>query len=341
MSRENRMNLIKQLEEMTDSKVIVLFLGDRRGMETRIAQDVLPVCLEHLAGFNHVKKISLFLYSTGGFTMAGYSLSNLLLEFCEKYDVIVPFKAMSCATLITLGAEKIIMTRMGQLSPIDPSVTTPLAPQVPTGISGQTRPIPVNVEDVINYVDMAKNELGIKDEDLLTRLYDRISQSVHPLVLGSVYRRREQIGFLANMLLSRHLDGVDEKERISKIIRILTRGRFSHDYTIGRREAKEILRLPVIEIPQTLEDAIIDLYNEYDSLLQLGLPYNAEQLLSGRVKAKESLVRGVVETAGLTHVFRTVQEVKRTILKPPAVPQAQEAYFERKISECWELDNNI
>ena len=89
--------------------------------------------------------------------MTGYAIANLLREFAEQYDVIVPFKAWSCATLIVLGADNIIMTRMGQLSPIDPSVLSPLGPlaAIP-GLPGQQRVVPVNVEDVINYIDMAR-----------------------------------------------------------------------------------------------------------------------------------------------------------------------------------------
>ncbi len=338
MTRAKRMELINEIEKMTDSKVIVLILGDRRGMETKIANDVLPFCLEHLSRFKQPKRITLFLYSTGGITMAGYSLANLLLEFSETYDVIVPFKALSCATLITLGANQIFMTKMGQLSPIDPSINSPLAPTVSIPGTQAGRPVPVNVEDVINYIELAKNELGIKDEDLLTRLYDRMSQNVHPLVLGAVYRSREQIGFLAQMLLERHLkDG----EKIQNIIEILTRGRFSHDYTIGRKEAKEILQLPIMDVPPELDNSIVRLYLQYDELLQLSVPYHPEQILRGETKGKANLDRGIVETEGFTHVFRTVQEVSKTVLKPPIVPQPQEAYLEKKLSECWELDNTI
>jgi len=47
------------------------------------------------------------------------------------FNVIIPFKALSCATLMALGADNILMTKMGQLSPIDPSIDSPLAPTAP------------------------------------------------------------------------------------------------------------------------------------------------------------------------------------------------------------------
>lgn len=273
--------------------------------------------------------------------MAGYALANLLREFSDSYDVIIPFKALSCATLIALGADNIIMTRMGQLSPIDPSVTSPLGPFAPIpGAPGQqVRTVPVNVEDVINYIDLARKALDIHDEELLTRLYDRISQNVHPLVLGSVYRSREQIGFLAQMLLERH---VEEKDRIKAIIEIITRGRFSHDYLIGRKEAREILKLPVAEIDQRLDTSIVKLYNQYDHLLQLSVPYHPEQVLKGSSTAQTgTLDRAIVETIGLTHVYRSNREVSTFQLMPPAVPTPQPGYVERDLGEAWVIDNNI
>jgi ClpP class serine protease len=334
------MKLISEIEKGTDSRVLVLILGDRRGLETKMASDVLPFCLEHLTNFGEPKKVSLFLYSTGGVTMAGYALANLLREFSKNYDVIVPFKALSCATLITLGADNIIMTKMGQLSPIDPSVNSPLGPMAPvlSPIGQQMVNIPVNVEDVINYIELARKALGIKDEELLTRLYDRMSQNVHPLVLGSVYRSREQIGFLAQMLLERHMQ---DEEKIKKIIEILTRGRFSHDYLIGRKEAKDILELPIIDVDQDLNSKIVELYNQYDDLLQLSMPYHPEQMLNGESKSLGYLDRAIVETIDLTHVFRSKREVTRTEVKQPGTDIAQPVYMERNLGESWETDNSI
>jgi hypothetical protein len=340
MARNERMQLIGQIQEMTDSRVLVLMLGDRRGLETRIAPDVLPFCQEHLMRMGPQKKISLYMYSTGGITMAGFALANLLREFSSSYDVIIPFKALSCSTLIALGADHIVMAKMAQLSPIDPSVASPLGP-FPPGFIGpgqQLRPVPVNVEDVVNYLDLARKVLNIQDEELLTRLYDRISQNVHPLVLGSVYRSREQIGFLAQMLLERHMD---DQDRIKKIIEIITRGRFSHDYVIGREEAKKILELPVIDVDPRLDAAILELYKQYDSLLQLSMPYHPEQILKGQVRVTGNLDRAIVETVDLTHVFRSKREVSRVELAPPQVPIPQTAYAERDLGEGWETDNTI
>ncbi len=134
MTRYSRLNLIQELENKRKSKVLVYFTGDRRGLETRIATDIFPFILEHLENFGSTKQIDLFLYTPGGVAIAGTGLVALIREYCEKFCVIVPFKAHSAGTLITLGADSIVMNRVSQLSPVDPSVQSPYGQQVP-GVS--------------------------------------------------------------------------------------------------------------------------------------------------------------------------------------------------------------
>jgi len=280
----------------------------------------------------------LFLYGTGGITMAGYGLVNLIREFCDSFGVIIPFKAHSTATLVALGADDIVMTRMGQLSPIDPSIVSPLGPQIQIpGQPGAAQPIPVNVEDVRSYLDIARKELNVKDEDLLVRVLERLSQTVHPLVLGSVNRIREQTSFLATTLLKQH---TDNPEKIANIVEIITRGRFSHDYLISRKEAKDILGLNVVE-NEEIENETFRLYRECDRILQLSTPYNTEAVLGGNDTVTADFNRALIESGDLTHVFRTRKKIDRVTLTPPQVPAPTPGIFERILAEQWLEDNNI
>ena len=81
--------------------------------------------------FNHPKKNTLFLYTRGGSTSASWSISNLIQQFCDEFEVIIPSKTHSGGTLLSLGAKTIVMTKQAKLVPIGPSVNTPLNPQVP------------------------------------------------------------------------------------------------------------------------------------------------------------------------------------------------------------------
>lgn len=339
MGRNERMQLIRAIEDERNSRMLVYLAGDRRGMETKIAADIFPFILNHLSRMDRQETIDLYLYSTGGVTMAGYALVNLIREFCNTLNVIIPFKALSCATLIALGADSLIMTEMGQLSPIDPSVSSPLGPRAPApGPPGASMVVPVNVEDVVSYLDLARKELGIADEESLTAIFDHLAEAVHPLTLGSVNRVREQIAFLATTLLSYHLEN---QEQIVNIVNIITTGRFSHDYLIGRKEAKETLGLNIIEVPTDLAEKIFKLYREYDEVLELSVPYHPETVLTTTDVAVGTFNRAIIESIDLTHVFRTIKEVTRVEVGPPQIPVPTVGYQERIISEKWVEDNTI
>jgi hypothetical protein len=332
------MSLIKKLEDNRESKVLVYITGDRRGLETKIAMDVFPMFHEHLSQIGKQKTIDLFLYSPGGLTIAGYALVNLIHEFCDEFNVIVPFKALSTATLIALGANEIIMTPMGQLSPIDPSVEHPLGPVVQ--IPGQARAgiAPVSVEDVNAFIDLAKNEVNLKEEESLKKVFELLAEKIHPLVLGAVHRSREQIGFLASNLMKYH--SKDERH-IENIVAILTRERFSHNYIISRREAKENLGLNIVEPDEEQTGLIVDLFNEYDRILQLGEPYNPETVLGLSESGTIVFNRGIIESLDGTHVFKTNKEIRRAEIRQPGVPIPVFGYQERILQEGWMLDNEL
>jgi len=340
MGRTERLQLIRDIERERKSRVLVYITGDRKGLETKIATDSFPFILNHLSQIGPVEKIDLYLYSTGGITMAGYALANIIREFCQSFNVIIPFKALSCATLIALGADEIIMTKMGQLSPIDPSVNSPLGPRVPIpGPPGASQIVPLSVEDVISYLNLATKELGLdEDKDLVARIFDRLSQSVHPLALGSVNRVREQIVFLAKTLLSSH---IQDENRIESTVETLIKGRFSHDYLIGRKEAKDVMGLAVVDVSADIDKRIIQLYQEYDTLLQLSVPYHPESILGASDIATGIFDRAIIESDNLTHVFRTTKEITRVSLGPPTVPAPTTGYQERPLDERWLLDNTI
>jgi len=71
------------------------------------------------------KGFALLLSSPGGSGLAAERIINLCRSYSGtgKYDVIVPGKAKSAATMICLGASKIIMSKTSELGSIDPQIT--------------------------------------------------------------------------------------------------------------------------------------------------------------------------------------------------------------------------
>jgi len=342
LSRADRLNLISQIEAARGSRLLVAIWGDRENLPTVIASDAHAVFFQHLEKIGQVDKLDVLLYTSGGHTLAAWGLANLVREYCDKLGVLIPHRALSAGTLFTLAADEIVMSRLGQLSPIDPSITSPLGPmiQVPTQ-PGQNQVIPINVEDAIGFIDLATKEVGLKEERSILSVFDRLSSQVHPLALGAVYRSREQIVALADRLLSFHMNGDDHKEERERIVTRLTRELGSHDYLIGRTEAKTFLKLNVIDVTADLERKMLALFEEYSALLDLRIPYNPEGFLGPNPAATGTFQRAVFETTELTHVFRTTRDIQRVQLQVPGMPGPTAAIQERASFESWIADQSL
>ena len=268
MNRE-RLKLYRQLENHRNSKLIVYFTGDRRGLETMIGSDTLVLFTDHLDRIKKAKKISLYLYTRGGDTLTAWSLVNLIRNFCEELEIIVPFNCHSAGTLICLGANKIVMTKQATLGPIDPSINSPFNPPAPGFPPNIT--LPVSVEHVNSYLEIAKNVLKIRNSASRSNILIELSNKIHPHTLGAVYKSRSQIKMIAEKLLNYQSLN---KTQVKRIINFLCSESGSHDYTIYRNEAKESLGLK-IEKPSEVEYNIIhDIYNDIQEELQLLRPYN-------------------------------------------------------------------
>ena len=293
----NRKQLYTDLENKLNTKLLVYATSHRPGMETNIAGDILPFFTEHLDIIDKAEKISLLLITNGGDTLTAWSLVNLIRSYCDNFEVIVPANCFSSGTLICLGADDIIMTKQATLGPIDPSTNGPLNPVVP----GTNLRVPVSVEIVNAYIEMAKNTFSIQDDKCMTQILLKLSDMIHPLTLGQVYRSRQQIQMLAGKLMSLHNV---ESEKQEKIIKFLCSESGSHDYAIRRKEASENLELN-IKIPDTdLYKITKYIYNNICTELEFSNPYRPEIILGANNNANYTCRRCIIESiAGGTDVM--------------------------------------
>jgi hypothetical protein len=122
---------------------------------------------------------------------------------------------------------------------------------------------------------------------------------------------------------------------------VLTRERFSHNYIISRREAKESLGLNIIEPDEEQTDLIVNLFDEYDRILQLGEPYNPETVLGLQESGTVTCIRGIIESLDSTHTYKTNKEIRRAEIRQPGIPIPVFGYQERILQEGWVLDNDL
>lgn len=279
MSREDRIGLIKGIEEKRGSKVIAYITSDRQNLSAQIAGDVIPLIHRHILAFpdGSKKKLDFFIYSRGGNSDVPWGIVSMFREYCEQgsFSVLIPFRAHSAATVISLGADEIVMGRKGELGPID--ITMASGPYNPTD-SDKSR-LPISVEDVNGYFQLLE-KIGCERPEEKLAAFQHLAREVHPLALGKVSRLLQQTELVTLKLLStRAVPFAEERNR--EIARRLSSEIYSHSHTISRSEAKKDLALEQVTFA---EDVGIDgemwkLYESYRDMFQFEAPFLPEQHL--------------------------------------------------------------
>lgn len=333
-------DLIKKIEQKRGSKIITYITSDRQGpVNARVAMDIIPVISEQLRKIGKVDKIDFFLYTAGGDTMVPWRLVSMIREYCDTFSVLVPYKAHSAGTMIALGADEIVMSDLSEISPIDPSTANVFNP---SDLNNPQVKIPISVEDVIAYFDLAKNKFGIKNDEDLTKIFNKFTESnpqIHPLALGNVNRTHNLIRLIAKRLLKSHKDPMKE-EQIDKVVEFFTEKLYSHQYFIGRKEAKEELGVKsIVEADTELSDLMSDLYMEYAKEMELNNPAwvpENELGLNNSQNKKEYKV-AFVESSVLSKTYKLTMEFRRqqVMVNQNGVQLPQEQIASRVIEQGW------
>ena len=122
---KERKTLISQIEQKRHSRLLSYLTSDRQNAAAIIAKDALPIFFNQLRALGKIERLDVLVFTTGGDILAAFGLGRLVREFSSWIGVLVPDRCLSAGTLFALGANEIFMTRLGTLSPIDPSITTP------------------------------------------------------------------------------------------------------------------------------------------------------------------------------------------------------------------------
>lgn len=321
MGRPDRIALIREIETRRKSRLICCLTSDRQNAQGIIAKDFIPVFFDHLVSFNGPAKVDVFIFTPGGDTLAAFGLSRLLREFTGELGALIPEKCHSAGTLFVLGVNEVFMARAATLTPIDPSVNSPLNPVVEV-IPGQRQSLPVSVESVAGFRTLVKEDWRLNDE--ATGVAFRIlAERINPLALGDVYRSRQQIERLARTLLNSHRK---DERNIQVIVEKLTRGFGSHDYLISRTEARELLGSQIAESDPKMEELIWTLYRDFSNDMKLGTVFDAGIILHTATSAGKPMPVldaqkvVVIETATSGNEYERVIQLSMVQAMTPAGP---------------------
>ena len=303
-----RAEIIKKIEEERKSRVISYATGDRPPFVTRIAGDIVPLLGNLLDGIGKVKKISLLLYTSGGDMLAPIRIVKLIRNHCDEFEVLVPYKAHSAGTLICLGADTIVMGKLGELTPVDPTTGHPFNPQNP---ANPQQKLEVSVEDLNSYLLFAKEKAEVKSEQMIDA-YKLLVEKLHPLSIGNAYRAYRMARLLTERLLWLHMDKEKDNEKIKKIVKEITGDITIHAYPIDRDEAAN-LGLKIEKATDEIDKSICQIYENYAEEMKLGQPFHPNELLAGKEVAEINKVGAYLETADTSYQFTITGKAQKII----------------------------
>lgn len=318
MSRNTRRGLIEKLQAARGNRLMIVYVTSTRpGHEIQIGDDAFRLIYEHLEAGRTLAEngIDLFIHSNGGSGTVPWRIISLIRQYSTDVAVLVPHHAFSAATLIALGASKIVMHKMGCLGPIDPSVANIFNPPNPLN-PGQLAAI--SVEDVTAFFKFVKDDVGITHEDELVQALTALTEKIHPLAIGNVQRQNNQSRMIARKLLLLHMTESEQHE-IETLIDNLKSNLFFHGHPINREEAKKDLKLKVDLPTDGVESLMWDLYLEYEKDLCLNEPFNIARELE--------LKAGPQQPATPLTTPQIVQQMKQLAAAGIGLPAVSEEQF--------------
>lgn len=218
------------------------------------------------------------------------------------------------------------MPKGSHMSPIDPA-------RLQTDLNKM--PKNLEIEDILGYIDFAKNKVGINDQTALGEVLKELSKEIEPSIIGSINRAHSLVRRLAKMLLGLHEKAIPEHQSVA-LIEQLTEKLFSHNHLINRREAIEIGFGELIEKPSAAnERLILALYDLYADKMKFAEPMvptaiaNANPELVSGEGFQEDCLTAVIRTKDVKYKFEP-----KVTLKSVGSPNGQQLNIQLS-NEMW------
>jgi len=221
---EKTQRVIKQIESKLQTPLVTYWNSPNGSICNNDVTGLFGI----LRSIGKVEQLSVFIKSDGGSGQASLRMVNLLREFVGNLTVLVPLECASAATMLALGADKILMGPLAHLSAVDTSLTHDLSP-----IDRDNDRVSVSQDKLHRVIQLWQKQA---DKDA-SNPYESLFKYVHPLVIGAVDRSSALSTKLCVEILSYHLK---DRKKAQKISETLNSAYPAHSYPITLREARRI-----------------------------------------------------------------------------------------------------
>jgi hypothetical protein len=237
-SIEVRQRLIKKVQEKLGTALIIYTANLEAIGSSIMIQDAL-LFEDVLRSVADKKKGTLMITSAGGDPNAAEKLMLMCRKrFTEKFQILVPFYAKSAATLMCLGADKILMGYGAELGPIDPQIL--LRP-------GKITPASAIIDSLKYIMDKIKGGDPIQ-------LYYPMLNEIKPEWIAICQRAIEDSRSTAEKWLKEYMLK-NNQDQAKQVTILLSDGKTykSHGKPIDFQEAKNVLQLNVDQLDNSSE----------------------------------------------------------------------------------------
>lgn len=263
---EERKELFRQIEALRGKPLITYITSIRPNMGASMAGDAISPIIEQMENIPDDKnEIDLLIISNGGDPITSLRIISLLRERFKKISILLPYVAYSAATILSLGADEIIMHPYSNLGPVDPQLTVSHNNE-----NGMQEHLQFSSEDLRNYIDFVKEDVGITDQQHLVSAIQPLLKDVGTLPIGSAKRGQQLSLTLSEKMLSWHIKDTSKAKTIAKA---LNSSYYHHGYAVGRTEAKNI-GLPVIKPDKNLESLMWKIWQDYSSEMKCDIAFD-------------------------------------------------------------------
>jgi len=231
---------------------LITYWNNPRGSVCSSDVVALSEILERLGTYD---TLYLFIKSDGGSGQVSLRMVNLLRQHCKNLVALVPLECASAATMITLGANQILLGPTAYLTAVDTSLNHALSP-----VDRDNDRVSVSLDELNRVIRRWRAE----HVDPAENPYKSLFAYVHPLVIGAVDRAESLSVMLCRELLAYHIE--DEKQA-HEIAATLNSKYPSHSYPILLNEAAKI-GLNVSALPPDVNASLLELNRLYSEMGQ-------------------------------------------------------------------------
>jgi len=249
--RNDRIERIKAIQAKRNSKIIVYY-----SISILDFNDA-KILAEILQSIGRQKRLDLFLLSPGGFVDPAFKMAKLCRDFAdEKFSVIIPYYAKSAATLLSLGADQLIMGHPSEIGPIDPRIRVK---------DNYGREIDVSATAIKDALKIIEELSGDSPERSLK--YMPLIEKINLDTLGEYERALKASKQYAKTLLETS-KLLKDKSKAEEVATNLATEYYSHGYAIYADEARDKLNFDIDFVDdENAWTPIWQLYNLYAAFI--------------------------------------------------------------------------